>query len=183
MIKIVGISGSLRKGSFNAALLRAASEVSPQDCIVDIASIRGIPLYDEDMEKEFGVPEVVLRIKERIANADGLLMATPEYNSSIPGVLKNAIDWLSRPPDDIPRVFSDRPVGIVGATPGQAGTRFSQTAWLPVLRALGMRAWFGKQLYVSGAARVFDESGNMVDEKTRSRLDAYMIGFAEFVKG
>ncbi len=183
MIKIVGISGSLRKGSFNTALLLAAAEVSPKDCVLEIASIRGIPLYDGDMEKEIGIPEAVVKLKERIAVADGLLLATPEYNSSIPGVLKNAIDWLSRPPEDIPWVFANRPVGIIGATPGQGGTRFSQTAWLPVLRSLGARAWFGRQLYVSQAAGLFDGSGKLVDEKTRGRLESFMEGFAAFVKG
>jgi NAD(P)H-dependent FMN reductase len=182
MAKIVGISGSLRKGSYNSALLRAAAEGAPDGCSVDIASINGIPLYDGDEEDVSGIPAVVAGLKDKIASADGLLLVTPEYNGSIPGVLKNAIDWLTRPPEDISRVFANRPVGIMGATPGQVGTRFSQTAWLPVFRALGMRAWFGKQLYVSGAAGLFDGSGKLTDERTRSRLEAYMSGFTEFVK-
>jgi chromate reductase len=110
-ITILGMAGSLRQGSFNAALLRAAA-------------------------------------------ANGLLLVTPEYNNAMPGVFKNAIDWLSRPPQDIPRVFGGRPVALMGATPGGLGTVLAQTAWLPVVRALGMQPWFGTPLSVSGTHQV-----------------------------
>lgn len=100
----------------------------------------------------------------------------------MPGVFKNAIDWLSRPPDDIDRVFGNRPVGIMGTTPGMGGTRLSQTAWLPVVRALGMSPWFGETLFISNASQVFDETGALVDEKVKRRLAAYMKGFATFVE-
>jgi chromate reductase len=110
MSDILGISGSLRKGSYNTALLRAAIEAAPDGTRVEIASIRGIPLYDGDVEAESGVPDIVRDLKDRIARADGLLLVTPEYNNSIPGVFKNAIDWLTRPPADIPRIFGNRPV-------------------------------------------------------------------------
>ncbi len=182
MTRIIGIAGSLRKASFNAALLRAAAEVSPAGTEVVIASIAGIPLYDGDLEAERGVPGAVTELKNRIADADGLLLVTPEYNHSMPGVLKNAIDWLSRPPKDIPRVFGGKPVAILGATPGVGGTRLAQTAWLPVLRALGTRAWFGKSLYVAGAAQAFDADGRLVDEKVRQLLSELMAGFAAFVR-
>src|SRR5262245_65484963 len=101
MARIVGIAGSLRKASFNVALLRAARELAPAGTEIEIASIAGIPLYDGDLESEKGIPDTVTALKERIKSADGLLLATPEYNNSMPGVLKNAIDWLSRPPKDI----------------------------------------------------------------------------------
>jgi chromate reductase len=140
-------------------------------------------LYDGDLESERGIPDAVTALKDRIAAADGLLIATPEYNSSMPGVLKNAIDWLTRPAKDIPRVFGDKPVAIMGATPGMGGTRLSQSAWLPVLRTLGTRAWFGKQLYVSGAAQVFDAEGRLVDEKIKKLLTEFMAGFSTFVDG
>jgi chromate reductase len=179
--RLVGIAGSLRKGSYNAALLRAAAELAPAGMVVELATIAGIPLYDGDLEREHGIPEPVATLKERIAGADGLLVVTPEYNSSIPGVLKNAIDWLSRPASDISRVFGDKPVAIMGATPGGAGTRLSQAAWLPVLRTLGTRAFFGKQLYVSGASTVFDAEGRLVDEKIAKLLAGFMAGFAAFV--
>jgi NAD(P)H-dependent FMN reductase len=181
MIKIFGISGSLRKASYNAGLLRAAAEAAPEGCEVEVASIRGIPLYDNDVEDAEGVPDLVSEMKEKIATADGLLLVTPEYNNSVPGVFKNAIDWISRPPQDRVRVFGGRPVGLIGASPGMFGTGFSQTAWLPVLRTLGMRPWFGKQLYISAAFKLFDKSGNLTDEKTRKQLTGYMADFAEYV--
>ncbi|HKY31367.1 MAG TPA: NADPH-dependent FMN reductase [Candidatus Polarisedimenticolia bacterium] len=183
MAHIVGIAGSLRKGSFNAALLRAAAEAAPRGSRVEIAAIAGIPLYDGDLEAGGGIPEPVTKLKETIAAAGGLLLVTPEYNNSIPGVFKNAIDWLSRPPKDISRIFGDRPTAVIGATPGQGGTRLSQAAWLPVLRTLGARAWSGKQLYVGGAGKVFDEAGRLVDEALRKRLAEFMAGFAAFVDG
>src|SRR5690349_14078305 len=120
-------------------LLAAAVDAAPDGTTIEIESIDGIPLYDGDLEAEQGVPAAVQRLKQRIAGAGGLLIVTPEYNNSIPGVLKNAIDWLSRPPADIPRVFRGRPVAIMGATPGPGGTALSQAAWLPVIRTLGMR--------------------------------------------
>lgn len=181
MAKIVGIAGSLRKASFNAALLRAAQTLAPKGTEVEIASIASIPLYNGDLESELGIPEAVTALKEQIAGADGLLIVTPEYNSSIPGVLKNAIDWLSRPAKDIARVFGDKPVAIMGATPGMAGTRLAQMAWLPVLRALGTRAWFGKQLYVSSAGQAFDAEGTLTDEKVKKLLTELMVSFAVFV--
>jgi chromate reductase, NAD(P)H dehydrogenase (quinone) len=183
MASIIGIAGSLRKGSLNAALLRAAAELAPAGTEVEVASIAGIPLYDGDVERDRGIPDSVTELKNRIAGADGLLLATPEYNNSMPGVLKNAIDWLSRPPKDIPRVFGGKPVAIMGATPGMGGTRLAQSAWLPVLRTLGTRAWFGKQLYVARAAQAFDADGRLVDEKVRQLLSELMAGFAAFARG
>jgi NAD(P)H-dependent FMN reductase len=181
MRTVIGIAGSLRKGSYNTALLRAASEVAPAGLTIEIASIADIPLYNGDLESERGVPDVVSQLKDRIAAADGLLLATPEYNNSVPGPFKNAIDWLSRPGKDIPRVFGDRPVGLMGATPGRGGTRMAQTALLPVLRTLGTRPWFGGQLYVAGAGQVFDQDGRLVDETVRQLLTNYMTGFAAFI--
>lgn len=180
MITVAGLSGSLRGGSLNSRLLAAARALAPDGCRVDELSIRNIPLYDGDVETA-GIPEPVSVLKERIVAADGLLLVTPEYNNSLPGVMKNAIDWLSRPPADIGRVFANRPVGLMGATPGAGGTRLAQTAWLPVFRTLGMRPWFGRQLYVAGANTLFDENGLLTDENTRRRLGVYMNEFAEFV--
>ncbi|KPK36460.1 MAG: NADPH-dependent FMN reductase [Gammaproteobacteria bacterium SG8_47] len=181
MTTIVGIAGSLRNDSYNAALLRAAAELVPEAVTLHIASIKAIPLYDGDLEAAQGLPTAVTELKDRIAAADGLLIATPEYNSSIPGVLKNAMDWLSRPGDDIGRVFGGKPVALTGATPGGRGTVLSQTAWLPVLRALGTRPWFGSALYVAGAHKLFDAKGNLVDDPMRERLRKYVAGFANFI--
>jgi chromate reductase, NAD(P)H dehydrogenase (quinone) len=183
MTTLIGIAGSLRTGSYNAALLRAAAESVPAGTTVEITSIKTIPLYDGDLERERGIPAPVAALKDAIAAANGLLLVTPEYNNSMPGVLKNAVDWLSRPADDIERVFGNKAVAIMGATPGRGGTRLGQNAWLPVLRTLGTRAWSGEQLYVAGAARVFDAEGRLVDETVRKLLSKFMAGFVAFVKG
>src|SRR5262245_16330840 len=129
-MRIVGIAGSLRKASFNSSLLRAAVEECPAGVELEIESIRGIPLYDGDVEAGQGLPPRVVELKEKVAAADALLLVTPEYNNSIPGPFKNAIDWMSRPASDIDRVFGGRPVGMIGASPGRQGTLLSQTAWL-----------------------------------------------------
>src|ERR687896_1524857 len=155
-MRIVGIAGSLRSGSFNAALLRAAVEECPAGATIEIESIRGIPLYDGDVEAAQGIPPRAAELKERVAGADALLLVSPEYNNSIPGVFKNAIDWMTRPPSDVPRVFRGRAAGLIGASPGAFGTVLSQAAWLPVFRTLGLRPWNGQQLYVGSAAKVFD---------------------------
>jgi chromate reductase len=161
-------------------LLRAAVEAVSAGSTIQIESIRDIPLYDGDVEAEQGIPQAVQQLKARIAAADALLIVTPEYNNSMPGVLKNAIDWLSRPPADIPRVFRGRPVAIMGATPGQGGTLLSQAAWLPVVRTLGMRPWFEGRVNVSGAGKVFDTDGRVADEATRARIRTFVEGFAAF---
>lgn len=182
MPHIVGLAGALRKGSYNAALLRAAAELAPPGTSFELVTPAGFPPYDGDLESEHGIPEPVARLKDQIAGADGLLIATPEYNHSIPGVLKNAIDWLSRPPKDAARVFGARPVAILGATPGMGGTRLAQAALLPVLRTLGTELWTGKQLYVAGAGKLFDAEGKLVDEKTRELLASFVAGFAAFAR-
>ncbi len=110
-----------------------------------------MPLYDGDLEAEEGLPDAVVGLKAAVAAADGLLLVTPEYNNGIPGVFKNAVDWMSRPPADIPAVFGGKPVGLIGASPGGFGTVLSQTAWLPVLRTLGCELWSGGRLMVSRA--------------------------------
>ncbi|MFP5349316.1 MAG: NADPH-dependent FMN reductase [Gammaproteobacteria bacterium] len=181
MTRIIGIAGSLRRGSYNAALLRAAAESAPANSKIETASIRGIPLYDGDVEAADGIPAAVTQLKDLVAGADALLLVTPEYNHSIPGVLKNAIDWMTRPGADIARVFGNKPVGLIGATPGGLGTAFSQTAWLPVLHTLGTRMYTGRSLYVSNAAKVFDGEGKLVDAAMQQRLRSYLEGFVDFI--
>jgi NAD(P)H-dependent FMN reductase len=178
---LLGISGSLRQGSFNRALLENARGLMPPGATLEVAGIDGIPLYDGDLERDQGLPPAVVALKDRICAADGLLLASPEYNNSLPGAFKNAVDWLTRPPEDIPRVFGDRPVAVVGASPGGFGTVLAQSAWLPVLRTLRTRPWFGGRLMVSGVHRLLDDEGRLTDDKTRQALQDFLAGFVEFV--
>ncbi len=178
MKTIVGISGSLRKGSFNTAVLREMARSVPDGFKIEERSIAGIPLYNGDDEAASGVPGAVENLKEAIAAADGLLIVSPEYNNSIPGVLKNAIDWLSRPPADIPRVFGGKPVAVAGASPGGFGTILAQAAWLPVLRTLGTKPWFGGRLLVSHAGKAIGEDGKIVDQAIRDAIRKFIEGFA-----
>jgi NAD(P)H-dependent FMN reductase len=182
MAKLVGLSGSLRSGSHNTALLRAAARLMPEGASLDVAKIHGIPLYDADVEAAEGIPAPVAALKDRIAAADGLLLVTPEYNNSIPGVFKNAIDWLSRPPADIGRVFGGRPVAVIGASPGGFGTILAQNAWLPVLRTLGTEPWYSGRLMVSRAQGVFDAAGALADAAVEGQLRNFLAGFVAHIR-
>jgi len=182
MTTILGISGSLRSGSYNTALLKAAAQLMPDEAQLEFGSIRGIPLYDGDVEASQGIPQVVQALKAQIVDAQGLLLVTPEYNNSIPGVFKNAIDWLSRPVSDIPKVFGNRPVAVIGASPGGFGTILSQNAWLPVLRTLGTRPWFGGRLMASRAGQLVNQAGELTDEAMRAQLRKFLSGFVEFIR-
>jgi chromate reductase, NAD(P)H dehydrogenase (quinone) len=182
MTTIIGISGSLRQGSLNTALLRAMAAAAPAGVAFEVATLHGIPLYDGDAESRDGIPPAVTALKERVAAADGMLLVTPEYNNAIPGVFKNAIDWMSRPPKDSPRIFRGRPVAVVGASPGGFGTLLAQNAWLPVLRTLGTLPWFGSRLAVSRAGGVFDADGNLLDLQIREQIVAFVADFAKFVE-
>ena len=177
MTRILGISGSLRAGSFNTALLRAAQQAAGDGIELEAATLHGIPLYDGDDEAANGIPEAVSALKERIAASDGVLLVTPEYNNGVPGVFKNAIDWLSRPANDIARVFGERPFALVGASPGGFGTILSQNHWLPVLRTLQTRPYFEGRLMVSGAGKLFDAQGSLSDEATLEKLRLFLDGF------
>jgi NAD(P)H-dependent FMN reductase len=182
MTKLLGISGSLRQGSFNTALLRAAVSLMPEGAALEIRTLHGVPLYDADLEHSAGIPPAVALLKDAIIDADGVLLATPEYNNGIPGVFKNAIDWLSRPPGDVKRVFGGRRIAVIGASPGGFGTILSQAAWLPILRTLGTHPWFGARLMVSRAGSVFDESGALTDAGVQEQLQGVLHGFVEFVR-
>jgi chromate reductase, NAD(P)H dehydrogenase (quinone) len=181
MTKLIGISGSLRQGSFNTALLRAAAELMPEGSELAIKTIHGIPLYDADLEAQ-GIPEPVTALKDAVAAADGLLLSTPEYNNSMPGVFKNALDWLSRPPKDTKRVFGGKSVALIGASPGGFGTVLSQNAWLPVLRTLGTEFWSEGRLLVSQATNVFSAEGKLTDQAIIDQLRTFMQRFTEFAQ-
>ena len=181
MTKVLGISGSLRRGSYNSALLRAATRLMPPESTLEIATIRGVPLYDGDVEAQ-GIPAAVTQLKEAIVRADGVLLVTPEYNNSMPGVFKNAIDWLSRPASDIKRVFGGKPFALIGTSPGPFGTVLSQNAWLGVLRTLGTQTWFGGRVAVARAANVFDESGAIKDPAIEEQLKQFLAGYVAFLR-
>lgn len=180
-ITILGLSGSLRKASYNTALLHAAAGMMPEGAELTVRTLHGIPLYNGDDETATGIPPAVVELKDAIAGADGLLLSTPEYNNSMPGVFKNAIDWLSRS-DDSDQVFGGRPVAIMGASPGPFGTILSQNAWLSVLKALGTNPWCGGRLLVSRAKTAFDAQGALVDESARKHLREFLGGFVKFVQ-
>jgi len=179
---LIGISGSLRQGSFNSALLRAAVALMPQGSDLTIGSIRDIPLYDGDRETADGIPDAVTALKDAVAAADGLLLVTPEYNNSIPGVFKNAIDWLTRPPADIKRVFGGKPIALIGASPGNFGTILSQNAWLPVFRTLRAEFWSEGRMMVSRAESAFNPDGTLADPKAEEQLRKFVAGFVAFAE-
>jgi NAD(P)H-dependent FMN reductase len=148
-----------------------------------IVSIAGIPLYDGDAETEHGLPQAVTDLKDAIAAADGLLLVSPEYNNSVPGVMKNAVDWLSRPPSDIARVFGGKAVAVAGASPGGFGTVLAQNAWLPVFKTLGAHVWSGGRLLVSRAGSVIDgDNGQVTDETTLANIRTFIEGFVSFAR-
>lgn len=182
MTTILGISGSLRGGSINSALLRAASDAMPEGAELEIATIKGIPLYDGDVEAAQGLPDAVVKLKERVVAADGLLLVTPEYNNSLPGVFKNAIDWMSRPASDIKRVFGAKPVAIMGASAGNFGTVLAQTAWLPVLRTLGTTVFTGGRVAVPRSAQAFAPDGTLTDDAMRRQVAQFIANFVVFVE-
>jgi NAD(P)H-dependent FMN reductase len=179
-MRILGLGGSLREASKNRALLHEAAALAPAGTELDLSQlvvIGSLPLFNQDILERDGFPAGVAELKDALRAADGLLIATPEYNWGIPGFLKNAIDWASRPASDIPHVFGDLPVALIGAG-GGAGTRFAQNAWLSVLRFLKMRPWFGQSLYVDRAQERFDDRNRLTDEATREQLLAVITGFA-----
>lgn len=163
-IRVLGFAGSLRKGSYNRALLRAAVDLAPPTMSVRVFDLEGIPLYDRDVEKE-GLPPRVAEFHEAIAQADALLIATPEYQHGVPGVLKNAIDWASRPPGEAP--ILGMPAAIMGATPGMWGTARAQVQLRQVLVYNDCQAVLKPEVLVAKAGERFDEDGRLVHEATR----------------
>ncbi|MDZ7292114.1 MAG: NAD(P)H-dependent oxidoreductase [candidate division KSB1 bacterium] len=170
-IHVLGFAGSLRKASYNAALLRAASELLPEGMTLEIFDLAPIPLYNNDVEAA-GAPEAVRNFKECIRTADALLIATPEYNYSIPGVLKNAIDWASRPPKDSP--LSGKPLAIMGASTGQWGTVRAQLHLRQICFANNMFPLNKPEVLVTRAAEKFDAAGRLTDETTRKYVRALL---------
>jgi chromate reductase len=177
-LRVVAIAGSLRRESYNRRLVQAAREVAPDSLEIARHEISAIPLYDGDVEKA-GFPSSVQALREAIRRADGVLIATPEYNYSVPGVLKNAIDWVSRPPD---QPFRDKPVAIIGATPGGFGTTRAQHHLRQSFVFLDARVLARPELLVASAADKFDAKGDLVDEKTRKLLGELLVAFEAWAR-
>jgi chromate reductase len=180
-MRILALGGSLREASKNRALLVESAAMAPGDTELDLSQLAvpgSLPLFNQDILDRDGFPTGVAELKDALRGADGLLIATPEYNWGIPGFLKNAVDWASRPASDIPDVFGDLPVALIGAG-GGAGTRFAQNAWLSVFRFLKMRPWFGQSLYIDRAQDRFDGHNRLTDEVTREQLRVLITGFAD----
>jgi chromate reductase len=166
-MKLLGIAGSLRKSSFNRGLLRAARELLPADVELAEFDIRGVPFYDGDVEAA-GDPEPVVALKDAIREADALLIATPEYNRGIPGGLKNAIDWASRPPLGSP--LAGKPVALLGASTGRGGTALAQQQLRQALEFPRAFVLDEPQVLVPEAYLRFDQHGELVDETTRAEV-------------
>ncbi len=180
-MRILGFGGSLRGASFNRTLLVEAAVLAPPGADLDLSLlpvIGSLPLFDQDVAAR-AFPSGAVELKDALRAADGLLIATPEYNWGIPGFLKNALDWASRPASDVAAVFGDLPVALIGAG-GLAGTRYAQTAWVSVFHYLKMRPWFGESLFIDRSWERFDESGRLTDEPTRGRLQAVIGGFSNY---
>jgi chromate reductase len=177
---ILGLSGSLRAGSYNTALLRAAVALNDTTLHIEPMTLHGIPLYDGDVEQRDGTPQAVRALKERILASDGLLLVSPEYNNGVPGVFKNAVDWLSRKTPGLADVFAQRAVAVIGASPGGFGTVLAQAHWLPVLRVLGARVYASGRVAVSRAGAAFDADGKLTDEAAAANLREFVHGFARF---
>jgi NAD(P)H-dependent FMN reductase len=177
MTRLVGFAGSLRQASFNRALINAAPGLMPDGAALEVLSIDDVPLYNADVENDAGIPLAVSRMKSAIEFADGLVIATPEYNNGIPGVAKNVIDWVSRPADDQAKVLHGKPVALIGASPGRLGTVSAQTAWLPVLRTLRMRLWVGGGPFIVPSAAASIQDGSITNAELSERLAAYLAAF------
>ncbi len=166
-MKILGICGSVRQGSFNRGLLCAAQEEAPEGVSIDIYDIESIQPYNADVEKE-QAPQAVAAFKSAIAGADALLIACPEYNGSFTGVLKNALDWASRPVSTTP--LMGKPAALVGASGGPSGTARAQAALLPVLMGCGVVTMPKPGVMVRNSAGLFDDDINLTDQDTRDRI-------------
>ena len=177
-IRVAGFAGSLRTGSFNRALLGAAVELAPAGMTIEVLEIGGIPLFDADVEAE-GDPEPVAAFKRGVGSADGLLIATPEYNHGVPGVTKNVIDWASRPPRK--SVLDGKPVALMGATPGMGGTARGQAQLRQAFTFTNSYAMPQPEILVARASERFDAEGRLVDETTREYLGKFLAAFAAWI--
>jgi chromate reductase len=177
-ISIFGFAGSLRKGSYNKSLLRTAAELLPPNIELEIFDLEGIPPFNQDLEQQ--PPEKVKEFKAKIKAADALLIATPEYNYSLPGVLKNAVDWGSRPYGD--NAFEDKPLAIMGASPGTIGTARAQYHLRQTCVFLNMHPLNKPEVMVTFAQDKVDKEGRFTDQKTRDFVKDLLISLAAWTR-
>jgi chromate reductase len=176
-LEILAFAGSLRQGSYNKALLRAAKVIAPQALHIQIFDLAGIPLFNADVEAE-GDPERVVEFKNAIRRADGVLIATPEYNHGVPAVTKNAVDWASRPPKNAP--LDKKPVGILGASPGLTGSARGQSQLRQAFEFTNSYCMPQPEILVFRAHEKFDDEGQLTDEATRKFLGQYLEAFYDW---
>lgn len=179
-MNIIALSGSLRKDSLNTRLANALAARAPDDVAIEAATCHGIPLYDGDLEASEGIPNAVTELRDRIRAADALILITPEYNGGMPGVLKNTLDWLSRPPKEMSPTFRNRPTALAGATPGGMGTAMAQAGALVVIRQFKVQL-FPDHLRVSRAHEALSEDGGIA-ERTAETLDSWLGEFVAFAR-
>jgi chromate reductase len=178
IIKIFAFAGSLRKDSYNKALLRAAAELLPENTVIEIFDLEGIPLFNQDLELQ--PTEKVKEFKARIKAADAILIATPEYNYSMPGVLKNAIDWASRPHTD--NSFDDKPLAIMGASTGNIATARAQYHLRQSCVFLNMHPLNKPEVLVGVAQEKLDNTGKLTDDKTKEIIKSMLVNLVILVK-
>jgi chromate reductase len=177
-MKVAAVSGSLRKGSFNAMALRAAVELAPPDMRIEHVGIGDLPHYNDDIRLA-GYPPAVERLRAQLTDADAVLFVTPEYNYSIPGVLKNAIDWASRPPN---QPFNDKPVAIMGASGGLLGTARAQYQLRQMLVFLNAHPINKPEVMIGQASTKFDEAGRLTDEPTREFIRQLLVALEAWTR-
>ncbi len=178
-MKLIAVSGSLRGASLNTRLCRLLEQAAPSGAELELATLHGIPLYDGGLEADSGIPEAVEALRRKIKASDGLILVTPEYNAGMPGVLKNALDWLTRPGEEMKPTFGKRPTALAGATPGAWGTALAQAGSLISLRQLGVHL-FPDYLRVSKANELLTD--DQVDPKLREQAERWLKGFTEFIE-
>jgi chromate reductase len=179
-LRVVGFAGSLREGSFNRALLNAVLELAPADLTVEPLEIRGIPLYNADLDTDEHRPHAVVTLKRAVEQADGVLIVSPEYNYGTPGVVKNVVDWASRPGFDSP--FLRKPVGIMGAARGRSGTMRGQEQLKLTLLGMASQVFPHPGVAVDDAPRKFDDEGRLTHEATRKFVASYLEDFTAWVR-
>ena len=178
-MKIVAVSGSLRTESFNTRVAKLMAEQAPDGVEVQVLTLHGIPLYDGDLEENEGIPGAVESLRTAIKAADGLVLVTPEYNAGMPGVLKNALDWLTRPGEEMKPTFGGRKTALAGATPGAWGTALAQSGALTNLRQLGVHLYPG-YLRLSKVHESLGDDG--ADDKLKQQVRKWLAGFADYIR-